>query len=729
MRWESKSILVLVMIPSIILGFISSTNFAFPGQHSGPPISGSICDVESVQSKIHPLPPASPEYQAAVWNTTYGDTGDDSAGDIIEVSTGGFAILGRTDNMHSPDQEVWLIRTDATGNHLWNQTYGGIEHDTGVSLIECSDGGFAFVGVTFSWGAGENEGWLVRTDATGNHLWNQTYGGSTCDLLWDLVECNDGGFALIGSTKHFGATNFDMWLIRTDASGNYLWSKTYGSVSHDHGKSILKTATGFLLFGELFTSQLSEFYVVETDQDGNELWSQVYGGPGIEQASQVTPVSEGGFILLGRSESFSTEFQMWVIRIDTDGSQLWNYTYGAPYTLSKSLVECADGGFALSGSYLSPPHFANCSDGVVFRIDGDGHLIWSYSYGKPTIIDSFDCMLIDSAGYLITVGSTHSYGAGESDAWLLCIPAPQWATTNPSYTAVEMGAPTTVNLNATSPLGLDSWWLNDTAHFTIDSDGIIRNSTNLPFVEFPIQIWVNDTFGRTITTELTIQWMSPSPPTWVSAPINHVLDINHAFSYDLDASDMSGIDTWWLNDTTHFGIDSQGLVTNSTFLSARVYGIQVWVNDTIGYTLSGTFTVTVQDSAPPTWMTPPVDQILAYNVAFNYQLQASDLSGLDTWWIDDTVHFTVTQSGIIRNATFLENGSYQIHIWVNDTLGNTLTDTFYLIIQAPTSPTTTPLPGIPGFPLESIVLGLVTVLIPVVIYRRRQSKEGSKTRN
>jgi hypothetical protein len=593
-----------------------------------------------------------------------------------------------------------------------------------MKIIECSGGGFAIVGETYSWGAGENDGWLIRTDATGNHLWNHTYGGSTCDLLWDLVECSDGGFALIGSTKHFGATMFDMWLIRTDIDGNYLWSQTYGSTGNDHGKSILQTATGFLLFGELYCGpEMGNFYVVETDNNGVILWTQVYGGSGVEQAKQVNPVSGGGFILFGNTNSFSTYYQMWVIRISSDGSHLWNYTYGAPESFAATLIECADGGFALTGTFSSPPNDFTGRDGVVVRTDEDGHLIWSHRYGKPATYDGFQNIIIDSLGYLITVGLTYSYGAGGGDLWLLRVPAPQWVMTNPSQVDIEMGAPTSIDLNATSPLGLDYWWLNDTTHFTIDSEGIIRNSTTLLFVDYPIQIWVNDTFGRTITTELTIQWVSPLPPTWITPPINHVLDINQAFSYDLDATDISGIDTWWLNDTTHFTIDSQGLVTNSTFLPARSYGVQVWVNDTIGNTLTGTFTVTVQDTEPPTWMTPPEDQLLAYNVAFSYQLQAYDISGLDTWWISDALHFTVSQQGLITNATFLENGNYQIHISVNDTLGNILTADFYLTVQPPTSPTTNPPPNIPGFPFESITIGLTTILITVVVYRRKTRKK------
>jgi len=178
------------------------------------------------------------------WSQTYGGTDGDVAHSVVETGEGGYALAGWTKSFGAGWYDCWLVKTDASGNEEWNQTYGGTSYDLARSVIETSDGGYALAGVTESYGAGWRDFWLVKTDSAGNALWNQTYGGTGGDEAWSVVETADGGYALAGGTYSFGAGFVDCWLVKTDASGNALWNQTYGGTGTDVAHSVVETGDG-----------------------------------------------------------------------------------------------------------------------------------------------------------------------------------------------------------------------------------------------------------------------------------------------------------------------------------------------------------------------------------------------------------------------------------------------------------------------------------------------------
>jgi hypothetical protein len=144
----------------------------------------------------------------------------DMALSVVATGDGGYALVGMksySDGFSGSDG--WLIKTDSSGNELWNRTYVGPESEAFLSVVQASDGGYVLAGDTSSYGAGSDDSWLVKTDANGNELWNQTYGGPDGDGAYSLVKTPDGGYALVGSTHSFGAGNQDFWLIKTNEYG------------------------------------------------------------------------------------------------------------------------------------------------------------------------------------------------------------------------------------------------------------------------------------------------------------------------------------------------------------------------------------------------------------------------------------------------------------------------------------------------------------------------------
>jgi len=202
------------------------------------------------------------EYGNMEWNRTYGGYS------LVETSDGGYALAGVTNiRINYSDADFWLIKTDAYGNMLWNKTYSkGV--DCAHSVVETSDGGYALAGSTGFWF--DHDIWVVKTDEYGNIEWNNVYGDGN-SIAHSLVVTSDGGFALAGKTDHAGAGGYDFWLIKTDADGSMIWNQTYGGAEDDIAYSFVVTSDGgFAIAGETssFGAGDSDFWLVKTDEYG-----------------------------------------------------------------------------------------------------------------------------------------------------------------------------------------------------------------------------------------------------------------------------------------------------------------------------------------------------------------------------------------------------------------------------------------------------------------------------
>jgi len=282
-----------------------------------------------------------------LWNKTYGAAGDDVAYSVVQTSDGGYALAGTSNSWVPGDgYDMWLVKTDGSGNVRWSLTYGGTGLDVAYSVVQTKDGGYALAGYTNSFGAGGFDFWLVKTDSNGNMLWNKTYGGTGTDIAYSMVQTSDGGYALAGYTDSFGAGGADFWLVKTDASGNMLWNKTYGGTGADEAYSVVQTSDGgYALAGitNSFGAGGWDFWLVKTDMNGNMLWNKTYGGTGDDYASSMIQTSDGGYAIAGETISFGGS---WLVKTDANGNMLWNKTYGG---VAYSVVQTSDGGYALAG--------------------------------------------------------------------------------------------------------------------------------------------------------------------------------------------------------------------------------------------------------------------------------------------------------------------------------------------------------------------------------------------
>ncbi len=339
---------------------------------------------------------------------------------FVHTLDGGYAMAGFTTSLGAGGSDFWLVITDGLGDIQWSKTYGGTSNDVPYSLVQTADNGFAIAGITYSSGSGGGDAWLIKTDGNGNAQWNKTYGKTNEGNVWSLVQTLDGGYALAGWTNSWGNGGDDFWLVKTDASGNMQWNKTYGGASEDRAFSMIQTTDGgYALTGRTFSfGPGGDFWLVKTDSSGNAQWNKTYGGAGWDEAYCMIQTSDGGYAIAGFTFSFAAGVNdFWLVKVNVSGTMQWNKTYGgAGGDAAYSLIQTGEGGYALTGETSS--FGAGGCDIWLIKTDVDGNVQWNKTYGGA--LNEFGrCVVQVNSESFAVAGFTASFGDGNGDFWLV----------------------------------------------------------------------------------------------------------------------------------------------------------------------------------------------------------------------------------------------------------------------------------------------------------------------
>lgn len=357
------------------------------------------------------------------WSKTYGGASEDSAYSVCPSGDGGFVFAGSTKSSGAGEYDVYVVKTDGDGNEIWSKTYGGESNDGGKSVCSAGDGSFIIAGYTKSFGAGEDDVYLIKIDGNGNEIWSKTYGGTAGDAARSVYPVTDGGFIVAGYTASSGAGKKDAYLIKVNNNGDEIWSKTFGSDRSETGHSVQQTADGgFIVAGyaeiiNVFVPQ-NDIYLLKTDHNGNQLWTKTFGGGKNESGSSVRQTSDGGFIIAGITFSYGLgNHDAYLIRTDNTGNELWSKTFGGIRNESGTFSrETDDGGFILAG--YTESFGAGKKDIALIRTDSDGNELWFKTFGKEKDDICGALHQTDDGGFLIA-GYSKSVATDDYDAYLV----------------------------------------------------------------------------------------------------------------------------------------------------------------------------------------------------------------------------------------------------------------------------------------------------------------------
>ena len=347
------------------------------------------------------------------WSKTFGGADEAYGKSVQQTSDGGYIIAGYTNSFGAGELDVYLIKTDENGEEEWGKTFGGADDDWGRSVRQTSDGGYIIAGETNSFGAGRNDVYLIKTDENGEEEWSKTFGGSSCDHGYSVRQTSDGGYIIAGDTGSFGAGLDDVYLIKSDEDGEEEWNKTLGGSNTDRGYSVEQTSDGgYIITGETnsFGAGLDDVYLIKTDENGDEVWSKTFGESHFDTGNSVQQITDGGYIIAGETNSFGAgwEDNVYLIKTDENGGEEWNKTFGGTeWDCGNSIQQTTEGGYIIAGFTCS--FGAKKSDGCLIKTDEEGELEWSRIFGGRDYDMGYSVMQTSDGGYIIA-GDTRSSG-------------------------------------------------------------------------------------------------------------------------------------------------------------------------------------------------------------------------------------------------------------------------------------------------------------------------------
>jgi hypothetical protein len=326
-------------------------------------------------------------------------------------------FLFSTDSF-ADNYDVWLIKTDSSGDTMWTYVYGGSDDDKGESVHQTSDRGYIIAGSTASYGAGSYDIWLIKTDSLGDTLWTKTFGGGEPDYAKCVQQTTDGGYIIIGYTGDSGPSgNQDLLLIKTDSLGTKEWEKIFGGTMFEQGWSVQQTPDhGFILTGMVYAGEANGWpiygvWLIKTDASGDTLWTKIFKrlwvGPSLDYGRCIDQTTDGGYFIVAYTDPDPWGWSdAWFIKTNASGDTVWTKQMdGGQQNIDNVYhgYQTSDSGYIITG--------VNFDGAWLIKLKPSGDTLWTKTY------DSYDGHCVQQTqdrGYVIAGNDWSS----PRDAWL-----------------------------------------------------------------------------------------------------------------------------------------------------------------------------------------------------------------------------------------------------------------------------------------------------------------------
>jgi hypothetical protein len=638
-----------------------------------------------------------------LWSRIYDTTEEDTLWSATLTDDGGFALVGNTYNAITETEDILVVRTNPHGYEAWRESYefgelGTYVDEWGYGIVECQDGGFAIVGTAEMSVPHDRVIFLLRIDVHGNQLWFRTYGLDDCQGL-SIIECYSGGFAIAGYSSMLFPPEHNSGgsIIRLNADGDILWAVE--ELGGEPLGSLIETQD----MGFIGANRGGEMYRI--DASGALLWmSHIPAQLGLSSLEQPALVAcnDGGFAIAGTDGESA-----WLVRVLLDVTHNDEHPYVHWYETYQDFTP----GIRISAAQSDDLGFC-LSDGMtVLRSESSGVELWraDFDHAPSPLADAGVKVLYTADGGIAIGLTTDVMGPGTDMAMVKFLDSdmegPAWIFT-PTDMTIYYGTPFDYQVAATDPDGISEWTLNDMTNFDLSAtyypEGSTARITNIIALDlgtYPLELTVTDELDNSRTATFNIIVLDSSgdpdsmPPGWILEPTDQFIEYGANLDYQVPASDPSGIDGWTLSDTVNFAMvstyypgGSTVRITNSVNLNLGTYPLELTVWDPYSNTRSTTFTIIVQDTIAPVWSPVPRDMEVELGSSLHYTLYAEDNLAIDSWWVNDTTFFDIDSVGVLTNIASLPVKDFGLTVIVRDVSGNELSSIFKVIVCDTTSP-------------------------------------------
>lgn len=366
---------------------------------------------------------------------------------------------GNVSGMHGIS-DLWVVKTDASGNLLWQKCLGSSGDDEAMSINATADGGCVVTGNVEAndynasgvhYTISSSDFWIVKLNAAGSIEWQKALGGFAQDVPFSVQQTADGGYIVIGLTESVDGDvtqsygSGDVWMVKLSASGAMVWQKSYGGSSLDLSSAVKQTNDGgFIFTGYTYSANHdvnfnhggSDYWVVKIDAAGNLQWQKTFGGSGNDVASDIIQTADNGFVIVGYTGSNNGDvtinlgtYDCWIIKLNASGSLIWQKTFGGSnIDMATCIKQDTNGNYVISARTGS--HDGNVvgshafDEGWIIKLNPSGALLWQKALGGSSD-DFFAGMALTPDGGYLLAGATNSNDGdvsgwhGNIDCWLV----------------------------------------------------------------------------------------------------------------------------------------------------------------------------------------------------------------------------------------------------------------------------------------------------------------------
>lgn len=352
------------------------------------------------------LPSFSYAQPEIMWSNTFGGAGVDNVESVIETDDGNFVLV----NIGN------LIKIDSDGNRLWSVGLSG----TGKSVVQSADGGYVITG-SVSDGSGGIDLMITKSSAEGEISWKTVLDLIDDEVGHDISSNADGEFIVTGRSHPYHSFTQSVLVASFDAEGGLLWKRKFSGGYIDNGKGIKILSDGNIIVTGSFVSNsedAGDLLFLMLRAEGDTLWIKTYGGGGWDIGNKVIETADGGLLAVGSINLFGSRKQdLWIIKTDANGDSLWSRTFGGPSNESAySVIESNIGGYIVVGDSGVGDHHAGGGDLWLLKIDENGNLLWSETFGDGGSDGGRSIFGTEDGGFVV---SGFKSEAGNINAWIL----------------------------------------------------------------------------------------------------------------------------------------------------------------------------------------------------------------------------------------------------------------------------------------------------------------------